>query len=207
MSEDTLSRLVQALRCLPGVGPKSAQRMAFHLLNNKRQKGLHLASCLDDAMRHINHCSQCNNYTDSNICSICQNPSRNQHTLCIVEHPSDVSAIEQSSAYDGRYFVLMHKISPLDGIGPEDIGLMQIEKLVKECQISEVIIALSPSVEGQTTIHFIQEQLKSLPVKVSQLAHGIPSGGELEFLDSHTIGQALKNRSDLLKQLIREQHD
>tara|TARA_Y100000588_G_C14108526_1_gene861928 strand:- start:186 stop:806 length:621 start_codon:yes stop_codon:yes gene_type:complete len=199
--EDTLSRLVQSLRCLPGVGPKSAQRMAYYLLNNKRQKGLHLAACLDEAMRRINHCNRCNNYTDASICSICQNLNRNLNTLCIVEQPSDVSAIEQSGVYTGQYFVLMNKVSPLDGVGPKDIGLEKIEELVSTRHINEVIIALSPSVESQTTIYFIQEQLKHLAVKVSQLAHGIPSGGELEYLDSHTIGQALKNRSDLLKQL------
>jgi recombination protein RecR len=194
---DTLSRLVAALRCLPGVGPKSAQRMVFRLLQHRRQEGLHLASCLEQAMNSIQHCQQCNNFTDDEICALCQNPNRNTALLCVVEHPADVIAIEQSSVFHGRYFVLMGKISPLDGLGPEDIGLPKLKKLVLDEQIQEVILALSPSVEGQTTNHFIQQLLCDIPVTITQLAHGIPSGGELEFLDGNTIGSALKNRAVL----------
>lgn len=192
---DTLNRLVEALRCLPGVGPKSAQRMVFHLLQHQRQRGLHLASCLEQAMNRIAQCQRCNNYTELNLCSLCQNPNRDTTKLCIVESPADVSAIEQSHAYQGKYFVLMGKISPLDGIGPEDIGLPQLKELIIQEKTQEVILALSPSVEGQTTVHFIYQLLQSEAVKVSQLAHGIPSGGELEFLDSNTIGNALRNRA------------
>ncbi len=192
---DTLNRLVEALRCLPGVGPKSAQRMVFHLLQHQRQRGLNLASCLEQAMNHIQHCQRCNNYTEQDLCVLCQDTTRDPSLLCIVESPADVSAIEQSNAFQGRYFVLMGKISPLDGLGPEDIGLPKLKNLIIEEEIKEVILALSPSVEGQTTIHFINQLLRDEPLNISQLAHGIPSGGELEFLDGNTIGSALRNRA------------
>lgn len=193
--DDTLFRLINALRCLPGVGPKSAQRMVFHLLQHQRHGGMHLAECLTKAMQTIGHCQRCNNHTSQNLCSLCQSTTRDPRTLCIVEHPADVAALEQSNAYQGFYYVLMNKISPIDGIGPEDIGLPQLEKRIVAEQIQEVILALSPTIEGQTTVHFIYELLKPHAVKVSQLAHGIPSGGELEFLDSHTIRNALHNRA------------
>lgn len=192
---DALGRLVSALRCLPGVGPKSAQRMAYHLLQHQRSRGLHLASCLYEAMETLAHCQRCNNYTEQSLCSLCQNTNRDASLLCVVESPSDVAAIEQCAAFNGRYFVLMGKISPLDGMGPEDIGLPRLHDLIREHSIQEVILALSPSVEGQTTTHFICDMVRDLPVRISQLAHGIPSGGELEFLDGTTIGSALRNRA------------
>lgn len=192
---DALSRLVDALRCLPGVGPKSAQRMVFHLLQHQRQRGLHLASCLERAMLSIQHCKRCNNYTEHDLCKLCQNPERDLTMICIVENPADIAAIEHSSAFNGGYFVLMGKISPIDGLGPDDIGLPQLRELVINENIKEVILALSPTVEGQTTVHFIYELLCEHSVRISQLAHGIPSGGELEFLDSNTIGNALRNRA------------
>lgn len=192
---DTLNRLVEALRCLPGVGPKSAQRMVFHLLQHQRQRGLNLASCLEQAMNNISHCERCNNYTEQTFCTLCQNPDRDPSLICIVESPADVSAIEQSNAFQGKYFVLMGKISPLDGLGPDDIGLPRLKKLIIQEGIQEVILALSPSVEGQTTVHFIHQLLCNENINISQLAHGIPSGGELEFLDGNTIGSALRNRA------------
>lgn len=192
---DALSRLVEALRCLPGIGPKSAQRMVFHLLKNHRQRGLHLATCLEEAMTNIEHCQRCNNYTTQDLCYLCNNKERDFSILCVVESPADVVAIEQSNAYHGCYYILMSNISPLDGIGPEDIGLPRLEKLIVEEKIGEVILALSPTIEGQTTTHFIHAMLRPHPVKISQLAHGIPSGGELEFLDGNTIGSALRNRA------------
>ncbi|MDF1827438.1 MAG: recombination mediator RecR [Legionellaceae bacterium] len=194
---DTLSVLIDALRCLPGVGPKSAQRMAFHLLQHQRPRGLHLAASLSEAMQTVQHCMQCNNYTDHDLCDLCRNSSREQTTLCVVESPADVLAIEQSHAYQGLYFVLMGKISPLDGIGPEDIALDGLKSRVADGDITEIILALSPSVEGQTTIHFIQTLLKPYNIKISQPAHGIPVGGELEFLDGNTISRALNNRAAL----------
>ena len=194
---DALNRLINALRRLPGVGPKSAQRMVFHLLKQQRELGLHLASCLEMAMVNIHHCQRCNNYTEQDLCKLCQNTSRDLTTLCIVESPNDVAAIEQSNAFNGCYYVLMGKISPLDGLGPEDIGLPQLRELIIKEKIKEVILALSPTLEGQTTVHFINELLCDHAVRISQLAHGIPSGGELEFLDSNTISNALRNRATL----------
>lgn len=192
---DALSRLVDALRCLPGIGPKSAQRMVFHLLQHQRQRGLHLAACLEDAMINVQHCQRCNNHTTSDTCILCTNKERDSTILCVVEHPADVAAIEQSNSYNGCYYVLMGKISPLDGIGPENIGLPKLEQLIVSEQVEEVILALSPTIEGQTTIHFIRELLRPHNTSISQLAHGIPTGGELEFLDSYTIGSALRNRA------------
>jgi len=193
----SLKRLVDALRCLPGVGPKSAQRMVYHLLQHQRQRGLHLAACLEQAMQYIQYCQRCNNYTEADHCELCLSTTRDRNTLCVVESPSDIAAIEQSNAFNGSYFVLMGKISPLDGLGPDDIGLPRLVDLVASEGISEVILALNPSVESQATIHFIYEMLHTYPISISQLAHGIPSGGELEFLDGITIGSALRNRASL----------
>lgn len=190
-----LNSLIEAFRCLPGVGPKSAQRMVFHLLQHQRQRGLHLASCLNEAMHQINHCQRCRNYTEKKLCSLCQNTERDTSILCVVESPADVPAIEQSNSFQGKYFVLMGKISPLDGLGPEDIGLPQLKNLIIAENIKEVILALSPSIETHTTVHFIQQLLRELSINITQLAHGIPSGGELEFLDGNTIGNALRNRA------------
>ncbi len=192
-----LLRLVDALRCLPGVGPKSAQRMVFHLLQHQRERGLHLAECLSAAMTTIQHCQTCNNFTTQNICVLCQASDRDPNVLCVVESPADVMALEQCLVYRGRYFVLMGKISPLDGIGPDEIGLPRLRQYIEQAHIQELILALSPSIEGRTTVHFIQEHLRTLPIKISQLAHGIPSGGELALLDGHTIGSALRNRESL----------
>lgn len=194
---DAFNQLVHALRCLPGIGPKSAQRMVYHLLQYQRQKGLQLAQCLNAAMQRIVPCQRCNNYTELDVCHLCQDGARDPKMLCIVENPADVSAIEQSQAFKGRYFVLMGKISPLDGLSAEDIGLPRLEQRVKAEGISEVILALGASVESQITAHFISELLQANQVTISQLAHGIPSGGELEFLDSLTIGNALRNRAQL----------
>ena len=194
---DTLSRLIDALRCLPGVGPKSAQRMAFHLLQHQRPRGLHLASSLEAAMQTVRHCSQCNNYTDHTLCKLCQNTEREQHVLCVVESPADVFAIEQSHAHTGQYYILMGKISPLDGIGPDDIALDGLKNRIASGNITEVILALSPTVEGQTTIHFIQALLDPYHIQISQPAHGIPVGGEFEYLDGNTISRALSNRAIL----------
>lgn len=192
---DALSRLVDALRGLPGIGPKSAQRMAFYLLQFQRQRGLNLAACLEYAMHNIHPCQRCNNHTTDELCALCQNKNRDKSILCIVESPADVTAIEQSNAYQGYYYVLMGKISPLDGVGPDDIGLPKLYELITRDNIKEVILALSPTIEGQTTVHFIHELLRPLKLHITQLAHGIPNGGELEFLDSNTIGNALRNRA------------
>lgn len=192
---DLIHRLAEALRCLPGVGPKSSQRMIYHLLQHQRQRGLELAYCLQEVMIKVKHCQKCRNFTEYEICPICQNTNRDSKILCIVENPSDVLAIEQTNSFQGLYFVLLGKISPLDGVGPEDIGLLQLKELIIEQNIKEVILALSPNVETQPTVHFINQILKEYSLNVTQLAHGIPSGGELEYLDSSTIGNALRNRA------------
>ncbi len=192
---DRMYRLTDALRCLPGVGPKSAQRMVYHLLQHQRQQGLNLAQCLEDALRHIGNCQRCNNFSEQTLCHLCSHPERNEKMLCVVESPADILAIEQSHAFNGRYFVLMGKISPIDGLGPEEIGLPRLQQLIQQEAIEEVILALSPGIEGQTTVHFIRQLLDNEPVKLSLPAQGIPSGGELEYLDSNTIGSALRNRA------------
>jgi recombination protein RecR len=148
-------------------------------------------------MTLICHCLRCNNYTEHTLCALCQNPNRDPTLLCVVESPADVSAIEQSNAFQGKYFVLMGKISPIDGLGPDEIGLPKLKALITQENIQEIIIALSPTVEGQTTVHFIHQLLRDEPIHISQLAHGIPSGGELEFLDGNTISSALRNRATI----------
>lgn len=196
---DILSELIRTLRGLPGIGPKSAQRVAYYLLQHpkQRQKGLQLAQALENAMQLIQHCVRCNNYTEQTFCHLCENIERDDSTLCIVETPADIQAIEQSQAYRGRYYVLMGKISPLDGIGPEDIAIEGLLKRLQSSTIREVILALSPTVEGHTTSHFIRTQLEPHGIKLTRLAQGIPTGGELEFLDANTIGHALRNRATL----------
>lgn len=196
---DTLSNLINALRYLPGIGPKSAQRIAYHLLqgDKNREKANLLAYHIQNAMQNIHHCLSCNNYTENDYCRICVDNTRDSHLLCVVESPSDVLAIEQSQAYRGHYYVLMGKISPINGIGPDDIALNGLVQRIEQKNVKEIILALSPTVEGQTTIHFIQSLLKPYMLSMTQLAHGIPVGGELEFLDAHTISSALKNRGVL----------
>lgn len=198
---DSISALIEALRCLPGVGPKSAQRMVYHLLKHQRHRGLHLATALERAMNSVVHCSSCHNFSDTPICSLCQNTTRDTTLLCVVDSPSNIQAIEQTLAFKGKYFVLMGKISPLEGLGPEEIGLPKLKMLIEQHHIQEVIMALTPSIEGQTTIHFIREMIKNHSVRISQLAQGIPTGGELEYLDGRTILNALNNRALLTESI------
>lgn len=192
-----LTELIQALRYLPGVGPRSAERLAYHLLQ-ARERGLHLADILHQALHTIQQCENCNHYTEHPRCALCLDTNRDHTVLCVVETPSDLLAIEQSGAYQGGYFVLMGKISPLEGIGPEDLKLPRLVERIQQDKITEVILALSPTVEGQTTLHCIQSLLHSTNVQLSQLAQGIPQGGELAFLDGFTIGNALRNRAPIL---------
>ena len=192
---DSIARLINALRCLPGVGPKSASRMAYHLLKHHRPKGMQLAACLEAAMTNVTQCETCNNFSDESTCNLCKDSNRDTSLLCIVDSPTDLLAIEQTLAYKGRYFVLLGRISPIDGLGPDEIGLPKLQETLMKSHIKEIILAISPTVEGQTTMYFIREMLKSLPIQTTQLAHGIPSGGELEFLDGRTITNALANRA------------
>lgn len=189
-----LGQLVEALRCLPGVGPKSAQRMSLHLLERNRDGGVHLAKTLQEAMERIGRCSQCRDLTENDICHICANPARDASLLCVVESPSDVMAIEQATAYRGRYYVLMGRLSPLDGIGPAELGLDQLADRLRENPPAEMIIATNPTVEGEATAFYLQRQAQKLGIKVSRIAHGVPLGGELEFTDQSTIAHAFSSR-------------
>ncbi len=191
-----LDKLIESLRCLPGVGPKSAQRMAFHLLQRNRQRGLHLADVLQDAMTQIQHCQQCHNFSEEPICRLCANPKRDHQTLCIVQSPADVLAIEQTASYQGRYFVLRGHLSPLDGIGPEDIGIEQLLAHLESHPCKEAILATSTTVEGEATAHYIAQLLQPLQIKTSRIAHGVPMGGELEYIDGTTLSRALQGREE-----------
>ncbi len=189
-----IDQLVQALRCLPGVGPKSAQRMAFHLLERNREGGLQLAQMLQTTLTQVGHCQQCHTLTELDVCGICADQRRDQAMLCVVESPADVLALEQAGSYRGVYFVLMGHLSPIDGIGPEDIGIDHLLQRVREGDIKEVILATNPTVEGEATAYYITEQVKALGVIVSRIAHGVPLGGELEYVDSGTLAHALSGR-------------
>ncbi len=190
-----LQRLVEALRCLPGVGAKTAQRMAFHLLERDRAGALNLAAMLRQSVEEIGECEQCRTFTEHPICEICANPARDPALLCIVEHPSDVLAIEQSASYRGYYFVLMGRLSPLDGIGPDELGFDRLEKRLQGGQVEEVILATNPTVEGEVTANFIHEMARHLGVKTSRIAHGVPFGGELEYVDGQTLAHAFEGRT------------
>jgi recombination protein RecR len=192
--EPLLNQLIDALRCLPGVGPKSAQRMALHLLERDRDGGRRLSAMLAAAMERIGRCGQCRNLTEQELCGICANERRDGSLLCIVESPSDVLAIEQATGYQGRYFVLMGRLSPLDGIGPADLGLEQLAQRLERDPPREMIIATNPTVEGEATAYYLQRMAQKSGVAVSRIAHGVPIGGELEFTDQSTIAHAFSSR-------------
>jgi recombination protein RecR len=189
------NQLIQALRCLPGVGPKTAQRMAFHLLDRERENGKYLAQIIDQAMQHIGYCQNCRTFSETDICKLCANKSRNPNLLCIVETPADIVAIEQTASFSGHYFVLMGHLSPLDGIGPNELGMEQLKQRLSETKIEEIIIATNHTVEGEATAYYIAELAKPFGIKTSRIAHGVPLGGELEFVDSRTIAEALNHRT------------
>jgi recombination protein RecR len=189
-----LQNLIEALRCLPGVGPKSAQRMTLHLLERDREGGSALAGALLDAVERVDHCSLCRNFTELEVCEICAEPKRDRSTICVVESPADVLAIEESGGFQGIYFVLMGHLSPIDGIGPAEIGLERFQRRVAEEGIKEVIVATNPTVEGEATAYYLTDMLQSDGVKVSRIAHGVPLGGELEFVDGTTLAHALSGR-------------
>lgn len=192
-----LEQLVEALRCLPGVGQKTAQRMAFHLLQRDRQGGRHLADALVAAVDGIGRCQQCRDLSETDICRTCANPQRDRSTLCIVETPVDVLALEQSTGYKGLYFVLMGRLSPLDGIGPSELGLDRLDARLKQGEVSELIIATNPTVEGEATAHYLAGMADDHKVAASRLAHGVPIGGELEYLDRNTLAHAFAGRQTL----------
>ncbi len=189
-----LGRLIEALRVLPGVGPKSAQRMAFNLLERNREGATALARALDEAVTTIGHCKRCRMLTDGDLCEVCTAPQRDEGLLCVVESPADVVAVEQSGGYRGRYFVLMGHLSPLDGVGPEQLGLEQFDAILEEDGVREVILATNPTVEGEATAHFLGELVTRRGIRASRIAHGVPVGGELEYVDGGTLAHALAGR-------------
>lgn len=189
-----LARLIDALRVLPGVGPKSAQRMAFHLLQEGRDGGRHLAESMQQALHRVGRCHRCRMFTETELCVICNTPSRDASLLCVVESPSDVVAIEQSGGYRGRYFVLMGHLSPLDGVGPEQLGVRELEALLEQGEVKEIILATNPTVEGEATAHFLSEIARARGLRATRIAHGVPIGGELEYIDSGTLAHALAGR-------------
>lgn len=194
--QSLIDQVIEAFRCLPGVGPKTAQRMLLHLLERDREGGRQLAEVLATALEQIGNCQRCRNLTEAEVCEICRDIRRDESLLCVVETPADVIAIEQAGSFRGYYFVLMGTLSPIDGRGPEELG---IDHLVKRCseQVSEVILAVSSTVEGEATAHYISEALKSQTVSITRLAQGIPIGGELEYVDGGTLSRAFEGRKHI----------
>lgn len=189
-----IDRLIEALRCLPGVGPKSAQRIAFHLLERNRAGARRLAAALKEAVETVRNCERCRNFSDAPLCRVCASAKRDASLLCVVESPTDIGLIEQAGGYSGRYFVLMGRLSPLDGIGPDDLGMEKLTDLLNTGEVREVILATSTTVEGQATAHYLTELIQGRGIRVSRLAQGIPLGGELEFVDSGTLAHAISSR-------------
>lgn len=197
MFSPLIDELMASLRCLPGVGPKSAQRMALHLLERDHVGAERLANSLLKAVEGVGRCQRCRTLTEQTHCGICANNRRDNGLLCVVETPGDVLAIEQAGTYQGKYFVLLGHLSPIDGIGPEDIGVDQLITLLQQEAITEVILATNPTVEGEATAYYISERAKHLNVIVSRIAHGVPLGGELEFIDGGTLAHAFSSRRSL----------
>ena len=189
-----LERLIEALRVLPGVGPRSAQRMAYFLLQHDRPGAELLARALAEALATVRHCSRCNNFTEDDICTLCRSPRRDRSLLCVVETPADLAMVEQTATYSGMYFVLMGRLSPLDGVGPRDIGLERLLSRLTDGEVAEVILATNFTNEGEATAHYIAEMLRARDLRVSRIARGIPLGGELEYVDVGTLSQALLDR-------------
>jgi len=192
-----LEDLARALRCLPGVGPKAAQRMALHLLQHDRDGAVRLARALEHAAQTIRHCERCNTFTEDELCALCRSTRRDSSLLCVVETPADLLMVEQTGAYSGLYFVLMGRLSPLDGLGPKEIRLDRLLKRATDGEVKEVVLATNFTNEGEATAHYIGELLAARGLKVSRLARGVPVGGELEYVDSGTLAQALRERRTL----------
>ena len=190
-----------ALRCLPGVGQKTAQRMAFQLLQRERDGARQLARALDQALDELGHCSDCRMFSQGDLCPICASDKRDGALLCVVESPADVAALESHTDYRGRYFVLLGRLSPLDGIGPEELGLARLAERMADQTVQEVIVATNPTVEGEATAHYIAELARAAGIAVTRIAHGVPVGGELEYVDGGTLAHALSGRRQV------EMHD
>ena len=189
-----ITQLIESFKYLPGVGNKSAQRMAYYLLEKNRNGALELANALQQAVEKVGYCQSCRLLTEQELCEVCSDPRRDENILCVVETPADVYAIEQSNSFQGKYFVLMGHLSPLDGVGPEQLGLSLLFDKIKNGPFNEIILATNTTVEGEATAHYILEQLQPYDVKVSRIAHGVPLGGELEYVDGSTLSHALSGR-------------
>ncbi|MBZ0072710.1 MAG: recombination mediator RecR [Gammaproteobacteria bacterium] len=192
-----IERLIEALRCLPGVGPKSAQRMTYQLLERDRASGRRLAEALLAAMDKVGNCRRCRTFSEAEVCTLCTSAARDATLLCVVESPADVAALEQSTGYRGLYFVLMGHLSPLDGIGPQDLGLDLLEARLADGEVRELILATNPTVEGEATAYYIAELARTHGVRATRIAHGVPLGGELEYIDGGTLSHAFAGRQDL----------
>jgi len=189
-----IESLINALKALPGVGPKNAQRMAFHLMERNREGAKEIADALNHALDKVTSCKRCNSFSESELCDICSSNKRDQSLLCVVETPADLNAIEQVGAYQGVYFVLMGKLSPLEGIGPDKLGFKRLGELVANNDITEVVIATNITPEGETTADYTQQLLAPYDIKITRLARGVPVGGELEYMDQRTLAAAFKDR-------------
>ena len=189
-----LQQLIDSLRCLPGVGPKSAQRMAYYLLQHDRKGANELAKALENSLQVVDHCKFCNTFSEQSICPLCSSEERDRNLLCVVEMPTDLMMLENTQAYTGLYFVLMGRLSPLDGIGPKEIHLDKLIKRAQDGLVQEVILATNYTVEGDATAHYISEILRTRAIKTSRIARGMPMGGEIEYVDSGTLAQAIIER-------------
>lgn len=197
MYGNLIDQLIDSLRVLPGVGAKSAQRMALQLLERDKVGASRLAESIVEALDKVGRCGSCRNLTEHKMCGICSNPRRKAAQLCVVENPADLYAIEQAGSFQGKYFVLLGHLSPIDGIGPEQLGIDQLMARLNHDQVTEVILATNLTVEGETTAHFIADKAKAMGVSVSRIAYGVPMGGELEYVDGGTLNMALQSRKAL----------
>ncbi len=198
MSTSLLEQLIDALRVLPGVGQKSAQRMAYHLLERQRDGGRRLADALAEAMERIRHCVRCRDFSETELCPTCASSTRDAQLLCVVETPADRLAIEQATGFRGLYFVLQGRLSPLDGIGPRELGLDLLAQRLEEGEVRELIVATNPTVEGEATAHYLAQLARARGVQPSRLAHGVPLGGELEYVDRGTLSHAFGSRIEII---------
>ena len=192
-----LNQLIQAFKILPGIGEKSAQRMAFHLLEKNREGGRNLAKVINESVENIRNCSECRNLTEDVVCHICLDEKRNKKLICVVESPTDVLAIENSGSFNGKYFVLMGRLSPIDGVTPQDLWIPKLIERIKSSEIDEIIIATSPTIEGDATSFYIKDQLNDNNILISRIAYGVPMGGELEYVDNTTLGRAIQGRREI----------
>lgn len=197
LESEAISQLIDSLRRLPGVGPKSARRMAFHLLERDRDGGRDISRSLLKAMDVVGHCRNCHNLTELETCSICASGRRDRSLLCIVESPTDLQSLEQSGAYNGLYFVLMGHLSPLDGIGPDQLGLNQLQELLDNGEVKEIVLATNLTVEGEATAHYIGELVRRRNIRTTRIAYGVPVGGELEYIDRNTLTRAFSGRQEI----------